>query len=234
MRFNTIDIPKETLDHLYWDERLSIKAIAHKLGLSITPVYRSMERHNVRRRTDAEISQIERGNLNISKEQLVDLYINQKLPIIFIAAQFNINEKTIRKLLDDYDIPVRSRSEIQRISAPKRIWGKDGHGRNWRGGTIKNIQGYILESTPNHPRTNCNGYVYQHILVWERTYNKSLPEGWVVHHINGIRDDNRPQNLTAMANRTHRNLEKVHQARIRQLEAEIKELQQLKLMIARG
>ncbi|MBA7688318.1 hypothetical protein ES703_96797 [subsurface metagenome] len=234
MRTNTIDIPKETLEHLYWDERLSIKAIAEKLGLSITPVYRSMERHNVRRRTDAEIKKLERGKLNISREQLEDLYIKQELPIIFIATQLDINPHTTRKLLDDYTIPIRSRSEIQRISAPKRLLGKDGHGRNWRGGYTRNSQGYILKHTPEHPRANTSGYVYEHILVWEQTYGKPLPKGWVTHHLNGIRDDNLPQNLTAMSNRTHRNLEKVHQVRIRQLETELKELQQLKLTVARG
>jgi len=233
MRKNTIDIPRETLGHLYWDERLSIKAIAEKLGLSITPVYRSMERHNVRRRTDAEIKQLERGNLNISKETLEKLYIEQQLPAVFIGEYLGINPKTIRRLLEDYSIPIRNMAEVNRISSPKRLRDKDGHGRNWRGGTTRNTHGYILEYAPEHPRANQSSYVYQHILVWERTYNKSLPKGWVIHHLNGIRDDNRPQNLAGMSNRTHRNLEKVHQARIKQLETELKELQQLQL-VARG
>jgi hypothetical protein len=231
MRFNTIDIPKETLEYLYWDERLSIKAIAKKLGLSITPVYRSMERHNVRRRTDVEIKQLERSYLNISKDLLEELYIKKKLPIVFIAGQLNISDKTIRKLLDDYKIPVRSRSEIQQISAPKRLWGKDGHGRNWKGGTTNNSHGYILEYAPEHARHNQSGYVYQHILVWERITGKTLPKTWVIHHLNGNRSDNRFENLSAMPRGAHDKIMKPYKARIRELEKQIKELQALKMNI---
>jgi len=37
--------------------------------------------------------------------------------------------------------------------------------------------------------------VFEHILVAEELLRRYLVEGETVHHINGIRDDNRPENL---------------------------------------
>jgi len=37
--------------------------------------------------------------------------------------------------------------------------------------------------------------VFEHILVAEALLRRYLVEGESVHHINGIRDDNRPENL---------------------------------------
>lgn len=48
---------------------------------------------------------------------------------------------------------------------------------------------------PDHPRARTNGYVFEHILVMEELLGRPLHTGETVHHMNGIRDDNRPQNL---------------------------------------
>jgi hypothetical protein len=65
---------------------------------------------------------------------------------------------------------------------------------NWRGGKTKTTKGYILVYYPGHHR-NSNNYVFEHILVMEERIGRNLVSGETVHHINGIRDDNRPENL---------------------------------------
>lgn len=220
-----IDIPRETLEHLYWDERLSMKAIAEKFGLSITPVYRSMERHNIRRRPQVEYKKVERAKLGINKELLKDLYLTRQLPIVYIAQQLTVSDKTIRKLLQDFEIPIRNRNEVQKLSAPKRLRDKNGHGRNWRGGIVHNANGYIMVWNPEHPRATKTGYVYEHILVWEKAHGKPLRKGWIIHHLNGIKTDNNPENLAAMPRGAHTRLAEPYKERIRQLESELKELQ---------
>lgn len=54
--------------------------------------------------------------------------------------------------------------------------------------------GYALKWAPTHPRAN-HGRVREHILVVEEQIGRYLVKGENVHHKNGVRDDNRPENL---------------------------------------
>ena len=65
----------------------------------------------------------------------------------------------------------------------------------WRGGKKKNHYGYMLAKADNHPRSDAKGYVLEHIFVAEQALGEYLPEGSIIHHINGIKDDNRLENL---------------------------------------
>lgn len=96
----------------------------------------------------------------------------------------------------------------------------------WKGGQISD-QGYIRIHQPKHHRATKAGYVQEHILVWEKTHNKPLPKGWVVHHYNGIRNDNRPSNLFGMASKKHSDYIPTLQKRIKELEALLKNQGQL-------
>jgi hypothetical protein len=79
--------------------------------------------------------------------------------------------------------------------------------RGWKGGAIKQ-QGYILLSMPNHPYRNVmgSGYVKRSRLVMEEHLGRYLERTEIVHHINGVRDDDRLENLVITNNSTHLSL----------------------------
>jgi hypothetical protein len=90
-------------------------------------------------------------------------------------------------------------------------------------------QGYTGLYFPHHYRANQNGYVLEHIVVWENYHNKKLPKGWIIHHLNGVRTDNRINNLAAMPVNKHDRLVNPYIKRINQLEKEVTQLRQGKL-----
>jgi hypothetical protein len=101
---------------------------------------------------------------------------------------------------------------------------------NWRGGRKVNAGGYIeiYYPEPHHRRQDQGGtyYVLEHILVWEKAHNKPLPDGYVIHHLNGIKTDNRPENLTAVKVKDHKRW-----TFVKALQSRIRELEQLRMPI---
>lgn len=73
----------------------------------------------------------------------------------------------------------------------------------WKGGKKSNSAGYRLVLMPDHPRADRNGYVLEHIVVFEKATGISVPEGCCVHHLNGIKNDNRIENLCLMSHGAH-------------------------------
>ena len=66
---------------------------------------------------------------------------------------------------------------------------------NWKGGRIKDKHGYVLIWKPEHPNCKTAGYIHEHRFVMSEYLNRPLNREENVHHKNGIRDDNRLENL---------------------------------------
>lgn len=110
-------------------------------------------------------------------------------------------------------------------------FGKTPSGKkHWKwndGRTLKN--GYWLILSPNHPYKNARDYVYEHRLVMEKKLGRYLKSSEIVHHINGIRTDNRIKNLFLTSTTEHPidrfKWKLILQKRILELEKEINKIQ---------
>ena len=80
---------------------------------------------------------------------------------------------------------------------------------NWRGGRVRSKRGYIMIVSHDHPHSSKRDhYVKEHKLVMEKHLRRYLLSEERVHHINGIKDDNRIENLQLFKN--HSEHMKIH------------------------
>lgn len=81
--------------------------------------------------------------------------------------------------------------------------GYDRDNNNWKGGRSVASNGYVLLKMRGHHLADCRGYVYEHRLVAEQTLGRRLLPGEIPHHKNGIKTDNRPENIEVLPSRAH-------------------------------
>lgn len=65
----------------------------------------------------------------------------------------------------------------------------------WKNGKTIHTKGYVRIRNTTHPRAIKSGYVFEHILVMEQHLSRYLEPCEKIHHKNGIKNDNRIENL---------------------------------------
>jgi len=158
-------------------------------------------------------------SVGLCPQKIEELY-NNGLSTYELAKKFNVNPKSIYYQLKKGN-SLRNRSEARKNAFKNgkfnlNIFKKNGQklgewnkenvkygekNHSWKGGRYKS-GGYIFIYSPEHPNNN-QGYVCEHRLVIEKEIGRYLENWEHIHHINGVRDDNRIENLKIVTKSTH-------------------------------
>lgn len=74
---------------------------------------------------------------------------------------------------------------------------------NWQGGRTIASTGYVLIKRPHSPMSDSRGYVYEHRHVMAQVLGRSLERHEIVHHVDGDKTNNSPENLRLCASVGH-------------------------------
>jgi len=74
----------------------------------------------------------------------------------------------------------------------------------WKGGMVMK-EGYVFIRKPDHHRAWYGGYAKRADLVAEKLIGRKLKKGEIVHHLNGLRHDDNPKNLSVAKNSSYHN-----------------------------
>jgi len=147
----------------------------------------------------------------LNKEELEKLYTIDRIPVIKIAEIGGIGYFEIFRWLRKYNIP--KRKKVSWNTGLKGVMPSGENHPQWKGGRFETKDGYIQKKV--------NGKnVWEHRYIMEEHLGRKLGKNEIIHHLNGIRNDNRIENLAIRNPNNHEKwtFTKLQAKRIRELE----------------
>lgn len=177
----------DLLRELYHEEHYTISEIADELDTNYGRIYNEMDKHGIERRSSKESRDIRNSHAGCrihgkhdDEDWLREKYYDEHLSISEIAELAGVNEVTIMRRMDEHGID-------RRPSYVTRVLKNPGAGfvhADDRG--YEMIKHSVDDHTYNYPI---------HRLLAIAKYGYDAVRDSVVHHKNGVKWDNRPENI---------------------------------------
>jgi hypothetical protein len=144
-------------------------------------------------------------------EEMKRLYITERLSTRACGILLSTTASTIREWLLRAGVQARSISDAKQGQKPA-LHTVEASVRSRRRNPIEGrgvigykmrADGYVDIYRPDHPDASKTGYIREHRLVFESGIGRRLLRREIVHHKNGIKSDNRFENLELLSRSEH-------------------------------
>jgi len=168
------------LRELYIDKQKSISEISEIFDVSYTCIHRWMEKHDIERRDLSEANSLAHPKQKppVSESALREMYEERQMSSADISDKHEVSPRTVRRWMEYYGIERRPPAPEKHISLRT---SKNGY-------EIWNIRGHTI---------------HHHRLLAVAESGVDAIEDNVIHHRNGIRWDNRLENIEIMSPSEH-------------------------------
>lgn len=186
---------RSELERLYNVEKIGCKKIANIFGVTAMTIHNLLKKYDIKTRSLHEgaklVDRTGPNNGMFGKKFSEQYKQEQSMRLKAAISKRGVHWSKGSKQTDESN-------KKRRIA----LLGKNNH--KWNGGkNLRKDVGYIEVYCPDHPSAITRPYIYEHRLVMEKHIGRYLERDEVVHHINGIKTDNRIENLKLMTNSEH-------------------------------
>lgn len=182
---------EDWLREKYHGEQMTMRDIGDLCGVTTTTISDWMDRHGIEKR-DRSGAQLPDGK-HTDREWLAEQYHGKGRPLKEIADECDVNPVTIMNWMDKYDIPRRGYTDHFRVERVNIVHRPDGY----------------VDAKTREPQSadafTASVKIHQLVAIAEGAdpYKIFSDGEHQCHHINGVKWDNRPENIEVLSQSEH-------------------------------